>query len=213
MDPNRVPVLSLTVSNFNPNHKCRFVLLTPSLRWLADLAFAGSDDSIYVAPRLQQPYTLAGRGSSGTQFQVVVDPPQDLHLSLHHSGTVNLTVGAQRFEIRRERPEAFHGQLFTLGIKNPDVLQPATENEINSLPGRHTLLPVAGFLHVGPVYLTIYRVPVSKPWEMPKLSDTLQLHFECLVSRKDVKYEFVVWQNSNLPAWSGDVAVAIHGAA
>lgn len=39
--------------------------------------------------------------------------------------------------------------------------------------------------------------------------DTLQLHSECLLPRKDVKYEFVVWQNSAIPPWPGDLSVAI----
>jgi hypothetical protein len=68
---------------------------------------------------------------------------------------------------------------------------------------------MTGFLQVGPVYLSTYRAPAGAAWEMPVLSDTLQLHSECLLPRKDVKYEFVVWQNSAIPPWPGDLSVAI----
>jgi hypothetical protein len=47
---------------------------------------------------------------------------------------------------------------------------------------------------------------------MPKLSDTLQLHFECLLRGKSVKYEYVVWQNAAIVPWPGDVAVSFYGA-
>jgi hypothetical protein len=209
VDTTGVPVLTLTVANFNPNHKYRFLLLMPLLRWFVDLAFAGRDDSIYIVPHLQQVYTLAGSDSGGVPFEAVVDPTQGLHLSLHHSGTVNLTIRDRRFKIRQQPPEAFHGRLVTLGVKNPDGLRPTTEHEVNSLPGRYSVLPVAGFLAIGPVYLTIFRVPTSGPWKMPKLSDTLQMHFECLLRRRDVKYEFVVWQNATIPAWPGNLAISV----
>jgi hypothetical protein len=161
---------------------------------------------------VQQAYTLAGRDSDGNPFEVSVDPSQDLHFSLHHSGIVNLSVAAQRIKIRQQPPGTFHGHLVTLGIKNPEGLQPATQNEVNSLPSRYNLLPVAAFLHVGPVYLTIFRAPADRTWEMPKLSDTLQLHFECLLRGKSVKYEYVVWQNAAIAPWPGDVGVSFYGA-
>jgi len=184
----------------------------PSLRRLANLAFAGGDDSIYIAPRLQQTYILAGRDTSGRPFQVSVQPPQDLHLSLHHTGTVNLTTGGHRYEIRRDTQQsAVTGHLVTIGIKSPEGLESTTVEEVNTSPARYSMIPVVGFLQVGPVYLSIYRVPVGAAWEMPVLSDTFQMHIECQLRGRDVKYEFVVWQNSAISPWPGDVGVAIQG--
>jgi hypothetical protein len=116
--PISVPLMSYTLPNFNPNHKYR-ILLMPWLFWVADLAFAVRDDSIYIAPQLRHAYTLPGRESSGASFKVFVQPPRNLHLSLHHLGTVNLTTGGRRIEIRRHLSQAFYGQLVTLGKKNP----------------------------------------------------------------------------------------------
>jgi hypothetical protein len=208
MSPS-VPFISVTISDFNPNHKYRIVLM-PSLHRLANLSFAGGDDSIYIAPRLQQTYILAGRDSGDRPFQVSLQTSQDLHLSLHHTGTVNLTIGDQRYQIRRDTQQsAVTGHLVTLGIKNPEGLESTTVEEINSAPARYSLIPVAGFLQAGPVTLSIYRVAANAVWEMPVLSDTFQTHFECELRGRDVKYEFVIWQNSAIPPWQGDVGVSI----
>lgn len=208
-----VPALSLTVTNFNPNHKYRFLMLMPSLRWLVELAFAGRDDSIYLAPRVQQDYMLVGRDSDENPFEISVSPSQDLHLSLHDSGIVNLTAARRRIKIRHQPPDARHGLLVTLGIKDSKGLQRATQNEVNSLPARYSVLPVAGLPHAGPVYFTIFRVPAGPPWAMPRMSDTLQMRFECVLRGKNVKYEFVVWQNASIAPWPGDVAISFLGAA
>jgi hypothetical protein len=211
MSTRIVPFLTISIANFNPNHKYRFLALMPSLRWFADLAFAGRDDSIYIAPRLQQHYMLVGQDCGGNAFETSVDPSQDLHVSLHHSGVVNLTIGERRFEIGRQTgvPALRLGQIVTFGIKNVEGLQSATQQDVNSLPARYSVVPLAGFLALGPAYLTIFRVPISQDWAMPQLSDTFQVHVECRLQRKNVKYEFVVWQNSGVPSWPGDVAISV----
>ena len=205
---SQVPCLKLVIANVNPNHKLRFLFLMPATRWLADIAFAGGDNSIYVAPHLEVTYTLIGRTVSGEEFAVQAQPGQDLHFSLHRSGIVNLTVGDQQFRIRHPSHEVAQGHLATVGIQNPDGLRLAPEAEVNTLPRRYSVLPVAGFLQIGPVYLSVYRVSATAAWAMPELSDTMQMHFECMPRGKAVKYEFVVWQSAKVKPWVGDVGVS-----
>jgi hypothetical protein len=205
-----VPFVSLTIADFNPNHKYRFLVwVPPEQRWLAHLAFAKGDDSIYLAPHLQRQYTLTGHDCGGSDFAIVVEPHHDLHVSFHESGAVNLTAGGRRIELRGKEPTAPHPHILAVGIKDPSGLTATTDEKINALPKRYSVLPVTGFLHPGPVYLSIFRVSMSEQWQMPGLSDTFQMHFECLVREKKVKYEFVVWQNAGLPQFAGQVAISL----
>ncbi len=73
-------------------------------------------------------------------------------------------------------------------------------HEITAQPNRYTVLPVAGFLNLRPVVLSIFCVRGDDKWKMPRLSDTFQFNFECSIRKKQVKYEFVVWQNASMPS-------------
>ena len=104
-----VPCLSMKIANFNPNHRYRFLVWSPpEQRWLAGLAFAKGDDSIYLAPHLQRQYTLTGHDSRGSDFAIAVEPYQDLHVSFHESGAVNLTAAGRRIELRGKQPTGPH---------------------------------------------------------------------------------------------------------
>ena len=206
---SKVFALSARIINFNPNHKYRFLVWAPPTQhWLANLAFARNDDSIYISPQLQRSYTISGHRGHDEGHNVVVEPDQDIHLSFHHSGVVNLTIAGERIELRRERPERLYGRILTIGVRDPSGLKPASNQEVNALPKRYSVIPVIGFLQFKPIYLTIFRVPLSDPWEMPQASDTFQIHFECLVKGKNVKYEFVIWQNSRVPLPPTEVAIS-----
>ena len=104
---------------------------------------------------------------------------------------------------------ALHGLVVAFGIKDPVGLKEASNGEIENLPKRYSILPVTGFLQISPVYLSIFRMPLEHDWDMPHLSDSSQVNFECLIRNKDVKFEFLIWQNANLPEFPGEVAISI----
>ena len=207
---HKVPYLSLEIGDFSPRHKFRFVLFTPPpFRFLCDVSFVKRDESIYLAPHVNDVYALVGRESDGSEFKAQVKPSEDLHLSLHDSGMVNLTAGQRRYTLQGSQRETRFGLLAAFAIKDPTGLRETTEDEINNLPKRYSILPVAGFLNLSPVVLSIFRVSISDEWEMPRLSDTFQFNFECSLRNKEVKYEFVVWQNARMQPFPGQVAVSI----
>lgn len=204
----QVPGLSLIFRNFNPNHKHRLLVwIPPCQRWLANLAFAKNDESIYLSPQLNKTYTLTAVNSQGEHFETSADASNELHFSFHETGIVNLTIAQRRIQLRSPQREGLFGRVLALGINNPTGLKPAADAEVNTMRSRYSVIPVTGFLNLRPVYLSVFRVPLNEEWQMPALSDTFQTRFECQLRDKAVKYEFVVWQNARVEPWPGDVAI------
>lgn len=208
-NPNeKIPYLKITLNNFNPNHKYRFFILDqPTNRLLADLGFVIKDESIYLAPKLDYQYKIVGRNNNSQEFEVEGGPDKDLHFSLHHSGVVNLQAGDQNIRMRDANEGDLFGRVVTIGINNPTGLKLISNDEINNMPAKYTMLPVGGLIQIKPIFFSIYRVPINENWEMPHLSDTVQTCFEARIREKVVKYEFITWQNSEVAQWAGDVSL------
>ncbi len=206
---NSVPFMSLDYGEVNPNHKLKLLaLFVPENRWVANMAFARNDDSIYLAPQFDKDVTVVGLDKEKVAFSVSSPPDGEVHISLHGSGVVNLSIQSESHRLRNPH-EQVTPEVITFGIKEPQGLRVAPDNEVNSLPARYTVVPVPGFFTIRPVFVTIFRVRPGDTWEMPQLSHTLQTHVGFGLKGKDTRYEIVVWQNPEIPDFPGDIAYSL----
>ena len=206
LPPNSVPFLSLDYGEVNPNHKLKLLaLIGLENRWVANMAFARNDDSIYLAPQFDRDVTVVGLDNEKVAFSTLSPPDGEVHISLHGSGVVNLSIGSESHRLRNPHQQG-SPEVITFGIKEPQALRVAPDDEVNSLPARYTLVPVPGFFGISPVFVTIFRVRPVDEWEMPQLSHTVQTHVGFELKGKDTRYEIVVWQNPEIPEFPGDIA-------
>ena len=204
-----VPFLTLEYGEVNPNHKLKLLaLVIPQNRWITNVAFARNDDSIYLAPQLDRIFTIVGLDKDGIQFSFVSSPGADIHVSLHNSGVVNITIGEINHRLRTVYKHSSL-EVITLGIKDPTTLKVAADDEVNTLPSRYTVVPVPGFFTLSPVFVTVFRVRSLDKWEMPYLSRTIQTHVGFKLKGTETKYEIVIWQNPNIPDFPGDIALSL----
>jgi hypothetical protein len=165
------------------------------------------DQSIYLMPHLTYEYELQVPDQAGNQVTLSIRPGKNLHISLHESGMINLTAGSRKVCLRGPHAErSQEGQLFTLAINAGGGLRGATIEELNRLPTRYKPLALMGFLEDGPIRLTVYRVARGTAWQVPTLSDRMQLHFKIELRDKGMDYHFVMWQNAVAPRMPGDVS-------
>jgi hypothetical protein len=205
---NSVPFLSLEYGEVNPNHKLKLLaLVIPQNHWITNVAFARNDDSIYLAPQLDRTFTIVGLDRDGVQFSFESSPGTDIHISLHNSGIVNITVGEVNHRLRTAHKRSSL-EVATLGIKDPAALKVAADDEVNTLPSRYTVVPIPGFFTLSPVFVTVFRVRPLEKWEVPYLSRTIQTHVGFKLRGTETKYEIVVWQNPNIPDFPGDIALS-----
>jgi len=206
--------INMTLPAVNPNHKYRLVLMSPGeWRWLADLAFAVSDDSIYFMPLVTREYTSVFFDGSGAQSTHTIVPNTGFRFSFHASGIVNVDYGKERARIRRTTTSDLTiGPLFGLIINNFAELPVASVEDVNNPPGSVRSMPLTAGFFPGPIGLTFYRSRAYEEWRAPILSDLVQVNLHAPVLRKDVRYHVIVWQHQAYKPPYGDFAVLLPGA-
>jgi len=204
----RVPVLSLTVGKFNPNHRVRFLTSWPSTRFLFDLSTAVGDDSFYLAPKLAQETSIQEPDPNGGTVTRTVPPAGDVHLSFHESGAVNIHTGGIR---RLLRPGGAgrgpHGLAVRLVFNRLTLFQPAPDEDANTLPKRYTPISVTSPWEKYPLCLDIYQVGRNDEWTMPSLADLFQFHVRLQPERKQSDYHFLVWQHTRSKQHPADLVI------
>jgi len=203
-----VPYVSLTVDAFNPNHRLRFLGLADPTRYLFDLATAVGDDSFYLAPKFERPTTVSDQNNRLPTGGIEVPPDGDFHVSFHQSGAVNLhLLGSRRLLRPAGAGRGQSGLAARLVFNSTALFRSASSDEINSLPGRYTVIPVVGLRDSLPVCVDLYQAPRPQPWVMPRLADVFQLHAQVRPERKDSDYHFIVWQHTRAKRPKGDLAI------
>ncbi len=206
--PQQVSYLTFTVENFNPNHRVRFISLTEPTCYLFDLSTAVADDSFYLAPKLRQPITIQITDQEGQAISAAAAPTEDVHLSFHDSGAVNLHAGGSRYTMRPPGAgRGANGLAARLVFNSVTLFRPASLDEINSLAKKYTQIPVAGFWELWPICLDIYQVDAGAEWVMPGLADTFQIHVCVKPQRKHSVYHFLVWQHSKAERYPAEMTV------
>lgn len=208
----RVPVLSLTVGKFNPNHRVRFLTSFPSVRYLFDLSTAVGDDSFYLAPKLAQQTSIQEPDQNGGTVTRTVPPAGDVHFSFHESGAVHIHTGGIR---RLLRPGGAgrgpHGLAVRLVFNKLTLFQPAPNEDANTLPKRYTPISVTSPWENYPLCLDIYQASRNEEWTMPSLADLFQFHVRLQPERKQSDYHFLVWQHTRSKQHPADLVI-LHSA-
>lgn len=205
---NKIMALDLTLAELNPNHRYRLALLGLDSRWLADLSFVRRDESVYLMPLIQREYTIGLADSNGARGEFRVLPDSGFHISLHSSGTVNITFGTQRVRLRsRSESEPRMGPLLAVVVNSLHTLRPAPMEEVNNpIPAGRRVMPLPGVWRDLPVGLTFYRSKVGESWQPQALGDIAQVHLHAPIRGKSVQYHVAVWQNASFIPPPGDVA-------
>jgi hypothetical protein len=204
-----VPVLTFTVSNFNPNHRVRFVGFSiPTIRYLFDLSSAVGDDSFYLAPKFVMDAVISGQQPGQAPLIKKAGPGDELHLSFHESGAVNLHVAGVRTVLRSDDTgRGPQGLTLRLVFSSLRLFEEASIADFNALPKRYTSVPVTGFWEQHPVCLDIYQWNRHEPWSMPHLADIFQVHARIQPNRKASDYHFLVWQHTKAERYPADLAL------
>jgi hypothetical protein len=203
----QVPYLSLTIDEFNPNHRIRFVAFASPIRYLFDLSTAVGDESFYLAPKLANEVSVQLRVAGQAPIAHTASGA-DLHLSLHESGAVNLHSGGQRQSLRPAGAgRGAQGLAVRFVFNRLNLFQTGSHDEFNSLPKRYTPIPVVGFWEQYSVCLDVYQCDRDELWSMPTLPDVLQVHARIQPVRKQSDYHFLVWQHSKAERYPADLAI------
>jgi hypothetical protein len=206
--PKQVPFLTLTISNFNPNHRIRLVGFSAPVRYLFDVSTALKDDSFYLAPKLSQETSLEEQNPGQEIRRHTVPAAGDFHFSFHETGAVNLHVSGNRTPLRLSgEGRGERGLALRLVFNSLGLFQPASLEEFNSLPRRYTPIPIGGIGEQYPLCLDIYQWSRDQPWSMPTLGDIHQFHVRVQPQRKSYDYHILAWQHTMAERYSADVAL------
>ena len=204
-----IPFLSLEYGEVNPNHKLRLLgLFIPNNRWITNVAFKRSDDSIYLAPQLSKTFTVVGMTKDNIRFSFESSPESEIHISLHDGGVVNIMTKKIKYRLKSAHERASL-EIITLGIKDPANLKVATDSDVNALPARYKIVPVPGFFTLSPIFVTFFRIRSQDTWEMPFISRTFQTQVGIKLKGIETKYEIVEWQNPDILKIPGDIAFSL----
>jgi hypothetical protein len=203
-----IPFLDISIRRFNPNHRYRFYLIEPteSFRWLFTVRFSNKDQSLYLTPHFTTAYSVQVIESDGIQTYKCA-PEGDYHLSIHESGAINFTFLANKIRLREplDRKEPMRKAL-TMAISQYENLKLATLEEINKPKGQHVYLPIIGISFHNPIFLSVFCVANYCEWSVPPLGNTFNMRYATRFEGKDYSYYFVVWQDTNIQNYTGDLA-------
>src|SRR5687768_9427037 len=131
MNERRVIALNLALAELKPSDKYRLALIgLPANRWLADLRFVARDESLYIMPLFDRAFKIWMRDSAE---RYTVAPRSGFHISVHHSGRLNLSFGSYRSKELRPwlRDDPATGPLFAIVVNGTNNLPIATDEAIN----------------------------------------------------------------------------------
>jgi hypothetical protein len=192
---NSVPYLSVTWE-WNSNHRYRFYVFTglgDCVR-LFTVRFSNKDQSVYLSPS----FIGATKGA-------------DFHLSIHESGIVNLTHADSSHRVKKNTQEAAPlRHVATFQLNQLELFEAATHEEFNNPKSGHNHVPIVGF-GTSPIMLTTYCVEKGSDWSPPLLGNSHMVHYKSEMKGKNYNFEFVIWQDLEMPFGQGSMAVQFGG--
>ena len=206
----------ITFNSVKSKPEIRFIALTgKGVQWLWTLRFANKDESVYLIPALTEPCLVLSPKSENAPDPIAVKPSENLHLSMHHSGETTVTAGTQsKLYRQREGSGPALGRILSLAINRLDNFPIIQVEQFNADGERekYAVIPVPGLFPSLPVRVSLYRERSDvDDWDMPHAprSTVILLRFDVKLAERPIRYHVLVWQDSTLPLFDGDIAIHV----